>query len=218
MSYNLRTVITSQTTATMDLTAEDDDEYTHNECTKRRMENDDSDEQKLAQSMKKHGVLHDSDATLKNIINTDMVTPAIHESLLAAESFGLSQMRTFVDKRLCQSPDSDMHLDLKAPIQKNKAKTFASLYEVVQVSKGKQNTIKVDRNILQHITANRRGRDVNLENILQHELITIPLSLATTDGSLHSTNKSVLANILTQQVETSANVAVDEASCLLIDG
>ena len=198
LSYNLRTVITSQTTAMMDLTAEDDDEYTHNECTKRRMENDDSDEQKLVQAMTKHGVLHDSDATLKNIINKDIVTPEIQESLLAAESLGLSQMRTFVDKRLCQPPDSDMHLDMKAPIQKNKAKTFASLYEVVKVSKGKQNTIKVDRNILQWlITAYRAERDVNLENILQHELIKIPLSLATTDGSLHSTDKSVLANILT---------------------
>ena len=43
LSYNMRTVITSQTTAMVDLTAGDDDEYTHNECTKRRMENDDSD-------------------------------------------------------------------------------------------------------------------------------------------------------------------------------
>ena len=120
MSYNLRTVITSQTTAMMDLTAEDDDEYTHNECTKRQMENDDSDEQKLVQSMKKHGVLHDSDAILKNIIINGMVTPEIQESLLAAESLGLSQMRTFVDKRLCQPPGRDMHLGLKAPIQNNK--------------------------------------------------------------------------------------------------
>ena len=53
LSYNLRTVITSQTTAMMDLTVDDYDEYTHSECTKRRMENDDSDEQKLVQSMKK---------------------------------------------------------------------------------------------------------------------------------------------------------------------
>ena len=89
-------------------------------------------------TLEKHGVLHDSDATLKNIINKDIVTQEIQESLLAAESLGLSQMRTFVDKRLCQTPDSDMHLDLKAPIQKNKAKTFASLYEVVNVSKGKK--------------------------------------------------------------------------------
>ena len=218
--YNLRTVITSQTIGSMmDLTADDDDEYTHIECTKRRMENDDSDEQKLVQSMKIHGVLHNSDATLKNIINKDMITTDIKESLLAAESRGLSQMRTCVDKRLCQPRDSDMHLDLKAPFQKNKAKIFDSLYEVVKVSKGKQNTIKVDRYILHRlITAYRPGCDVNLEIILQHELMVIPLSLATTDGSLHSTNKSALANILTQQVETSANVTVDEASCLLIDG
>ena len=181
----------------MNIRIHNDDEYTHNECTKRRMENDDSDEQKLVQSMRKHGVLHNSDATLKNIINKDMVTPEIQESLLAAESLGLSQMRTFVDKCLCQPSDSDMHLDLKAPIQKNKAKTFALLYEVVKVSKGKQNTIKVDRYILQRLlTAYRAGRNVNRENILQHELMAIPLSLATTYGSLHSTNKSVLANIL----------------------
>ena len=216
LSYKLRTVITSQTTAR--LTADADDEYTHNECTQHRMENDDSDEQKLVQSMKTHGVLHDSDVTLKNIISKDMVTPEIQESLLAAECLGLSQMSTFVDKRLCQLPDSDRHLEMKAHIQKNKAKTFTSLYEVVKVSKGKQSTIKVDRNIVQRlITDYRAGRDVILDNILQHELMTIPLSLATTDGSQHSTNKSVLANILTQQVETSANVAVADASCFLID-
>lgn len=57
-------------------------------------------------------------------------------------------MKVFVDKRMREPPDSDQHLDLKSPIQKNKAKTFASLYEVVQPSKGKQNTIKVDRKIL----------------------------------------------------------------------
>ena len=98
-------------------------------------------------------------------------------------------MRIFVDKRLCEPPDSEHHLNLKAPIQKNKPKTFASLYEVVQPSKGKQNIVKLDRNILQRlITAYRAGREVNLENILQHELMPVPLSLATTSGSLHSTN------------------------------
>ena len=59
---------------------------------------------------------------------------------------------------------------------------------------------------------------MNLENILQHELMTVPLSLATTCGSLHSTNKAVLANILTQQVQTSATVILDVPSCLIIDG
>ena len=60
-------------------------------------------------------------------------------------------MKVFVDKCMCELPDSDHHLNLKAPIQKNKAKTFTYLYEVVQPSKGKKNIIKVDRNILQRL-------------------------------------------------------------------
>ena len=39
LSYNLRTVIASQTKAMLRLTTDDeDDEYTHTECTKSRME------------------------------------------------------------------------------------------------------------------------------------------------------------------------------------
>ena len=48
--------------------------------------------------------------------------------------------------------------------------------------------------------------------------MTVPLYLATTSGSLHSTNKAVLANILMQQVQTPATVLLDEPSCLLFDG
>ena len=48
--------------------------------------------------------------------------------------------------------------------------------------------------------------------------MTVPLSLAPTNGSLHSTNKSVLADILTQEVQIPTNVTLSEPSCLLIDG
>ena len=76
-------------------------------------------------------------------------------------------MKVFVEKRLCEPANSHQNLELKLPIQKNNAKTFASLHEVVKPSKGRQDTIKVDRNILQRlITAYRAGREVNLENIL----------------------------------------------------
>ena len=167
-------------------TDDEDDEYTQNECTKGTMEKEDIDEGNIVVSLKLHGVFQDGGDTLKNLINMDLVTPDIQESLLSAEHLGQTQMKLFVDKRLCETPGSDHHLNLKAPIQKNKAKTFSSLYEVVQSSNSKQNIIKVDRNILQRlITAHRAGREVNLENILQ--LMTVPLSFATTSGSLHCT-------------------------------
>ena len=147
LSYNLRTVIASQTTAMLRLTTDDeDDEYTHNECTKGRMEKDDIDEGNIVVSLKLHGVFQDGGDTLKNLINKHVVTHDIQESLLSAEHLGQTQMKVFLDKRLCEPPYSDHHLYLKAPIQKNKAKTFASSYEVVQPSKRKQNIIKVDRN------------------------------------------------------------------------
>ena len=108
-------------------------------------------------------MFQDGGDTLKNLINKDVVTPDIQQSRLTAEHFGQAQTKVFVDKRLCEPPYSDHHLNLKAPIQKNKAKTLASLYEVGQTSKDKQNIIKVDRNILQRlITSYGAGCEVLL--------------------------------------------------------
>ena len=44
-------------------------------------------------------------------------------NLSLAEHIRQAQMKVFVDKRLSEPPDSDNHLNLKAPIHKNKAKT-----------------------------------------------------------------------------------------------
>ena len=132
LSYNLRTVIVS--------------------------EKNDSGESSIVVSLKQHGIFQDSRDTLRNTINKDLVTPLIQESLLSAEHLGQAQMKAFVDKRLREAPESNQHLDLKSPIQKNKAKIFCSLYEVVQPSNGKQKLIKVDRKILQILmTAYRAG-------------------------------------------------------------
>lgn len=99
------------------------------------------------------------------------------------------------------------------------ATSLTSLYTVVQDVKGKQSTIKMDRNILQRFnTAYKAGREINLSNILLHELMSVPLSLATTNDTLHPPNKSQLADILTKDVLTQPTISLDGPSCLLIDG
>ena len=103
-------------------TDDEDDECTHNECTKGRMEKYDIDEGNIVVSLKRHGMFQDGGDTLKNLINKNVVTPEIQESLLSAEHIRQAQMKVFVDKRPCEAPDSEHHLHLKAPIQKNKAK------------------------------------------------------------------------------------------------
>ena len=53
--------------------------------------------------------------------------------------------------------------------------------------------------------------------ILQHELMSVSLSLAKTRGILHSANKFVLAGVLIQDVTAPTTVSLDGPSCLLID-
>ena len=102
LSCNLRTVIASQTTAMLRRTTDDEhDECTHNESPKGRREKDDIDEGNIVVSLKRHGMFQDGGDTLKNLINKDVVTPEIQESLLSAEHIGQTQMKVFVDKRPC---------------------------------------------------------------------------------------------------------------------
>ena len=174
----------------------------------------------MAPSLNQHGVLYNKVDRLQNMVNKDLITVSIEDSLLGAEYLGKKLINAFVEKRICLAPDNDQHVDFKTPIRENKAVTFASLYTVVQGVKGKQFTIKMDRNILQRlITAYRAGREVNFDsNIFQHELMFVPLSLATINGTLHSPNRSLLAIILTKNVLTPSAISVDGPSCLLIDG
>jgi hypothetical protein len=117
---------------------------------------DDGDEARMATSLKQHGVFHNK---------VDTLTEHIQESLLGAECLGKKQLNEFVEKRICLAPDNDQHVDLKAPIHKNKALTFASLYTVVQDVKGKQSTIKMDRNILQRLITFERLMELVLAGL-----------------------------------------------------
>ena len=67
------------------LTSDDeDDEYTHNECTKSRMQKDNIDYGNIVVPLKRHGVFQDGGDTLKNLIAKAVVTPEIQEYLLSA--------------------------------------------------------------------------------------------------------------------------------------
>ena len=178
LSYNLRTLISSHTKQMFHVTMDgDDDVYTHTERTNGRGIKDDGDEARMATYLKQHGVFHNKVDTLQNIINNDLVTVSIEESLLGAECLGKKKLNEFVEKSICLVPDNDQHVDLKVPVRKNKAVTFASLYTGVQDVKGKQSTIKMNRNILQRlITAYRADREGNLDNILQHNRICSAVS------------------------------------------
>ena len=79
--------------------------------------------------------------------------------------------------------------------------------------------MKADRNILLHlITAYENGRSVDLSNILKHELLPVPVSLAEMNGTIRTGNKSILAEILTTNIPCPEKIDVHESASLIIDG
>ena len=163
-----------------------------------------------------------SSPVLQNIATKDLASESIQHSLLNAEKLGQVQLDEFVDQRLLEPPDSTGYISFNAALHRNKAHNFSSLYDVdCKKSKGKETTIKADRNILQRlVTASKAGCEIDLDRILQHELMPVPISLAAMNGSLHtgSGGKSRLANELTQDVATPDQVTLTGTTCLVIDG
>lgn len=219
LSFNLRALIAAQTKTMLML--ENIDEYTHNELTPSRMKKDSDDEDKVVSVLRRCNVFNKEIVShvLQNIVTKDMATESIQASLICAENLGKEQLSTFIKDRLTKPAEGLQRKSIKEPIQKNKPPTFSSLYVVDIPINGKQTTMKVDRNILQRlITAYRAGRPVNLDIILKHELMPIPLALADTNHNIRSGTKSELANILTKELTTTSNVTLIGSTCLVIDG
>ena len=98
--------------------------------------------------------------------------------------FTVLQLKTSqVEERLVNST-----VKFRDRLQKSNPLTFKSLYEVSNKdTKGKVTTLKADRTILQRlVTAFQAGRKVDLQHVLQHELMNIPISIANCDGSLRA--------------------------------
>ena len=68
------------------------------------------------------------------------------------------------------------------------------------------------------VCAYASGKPVDLSNIVQHELMSVPISLAETSGSLRTGNKALLAECLTETVDCPSHINANESSLLLIDG
>ena len=123
---------------------------------------DDRDDGRLVTSLKQHGVLHNKSQTPQYMMNKDVVIATIQESLLSAER----------EHRI------------KALSHMNKAATFTSLHTIliVQDVQGKQNTIKVDRNILLIIAymvwhEKKKEEEPNVKQVIHqsvNELVPLP--------------------------------------------
>ena len=219
LSYNQRASVSNQTYEMMNVGL--DTEWTPNEATPARMSRDNKDEASICTVLRRLKVMTeerlDRPDTLLNIATRDVATTEIEKSLLNAKQLGQDQLETFVKERMV-----DEKVDFRDPLRKAKAVTFASLYDVRtgrETSKGKMETLKADRNFSQRlITAYRAGRPVDLNNILNHELMKVPVSIADTSGKLRTGSKSIIFDVLTKDVSCPPEITIGKPACLVIDG
>ena len=112
-------------------------------------------------------------------------------------------------------------LKFQDPIPRNKAPTFITLYDVTRggKDKDKQRVIKADRGLLHRlIVAYEAGREVDLQALLQHKLMPVPVSIAEMNGTLRIGSKSLLGDMLTAGITTPQYITIEGSSCLIIDG
>lgn len=221
LSYNLRSHIAAATHAMYNHCS---GITLHNEATKSRQKRDNDDEMALLSTFQGFKVFaSDSPESLQNLATKDLATEEIQKSLLCAQELGQEEVNTFVEERMVvHEQDDKPDVPIHATLHKSKAKTFASLYEVVKDAKDKdkRTILKADRNVLQRlVTAYEAGRPVDLPVVLKHELLPVPVSLAEMNGTLRTGNKSILADKLTEDIVCPEAIEVhDSSSCLIIDG
>ncbi len=192
--------------------------------TKARRKRDNVDETALVGTLQRFGVFTPGTqlGTLQNIATKDLVTEDIQEALLNAKSIGIQKLQDFVHERLIVTePNDKPNTALHAPLARDNAPTFATLYSVKDTrSKDQKHVMKADRSVLQRlITAFEAGRPVDMPSILEHELMPVPLSIAELNGTLRTGNKSILADLLTEGIDCPETIELhDQSACLIIDG
>ena len=169
----------------------------------------------LKQEFERHNVFQVSAAKLINICNGDVATDDIAEDLLNSARKGRELMETFISDRLIEKKTSFYKV-----LHKVNSKTFGNLYDVtVRAEKQQMVQIKADRNLFRRLIVSiESGREINLDKLLQKELSPVPPSLVTTDGTLRSTNKAQLSQILEEGNVTNALPDSNLPFCTIIDG
>ncbi len=116
---------------------------------------------------------------LRNTATKDVATNTIQDSLMDAKCLGQNDVTRFIGECLTNNDASAKPLvSFHAPLKRNNLPTFVKLYSIPK-DKGKEQVVKVDCNLLQRlITAFEAGGVVDLSSILKHELMPVPLSLA----------------------------------------
>ena len=99
-------------------------------------------------------------------------------------------------------------------------KTFASIRKPISITvKSKEKSITTDRDLFARLVVIAKSREIDIRNLFQYELTTVPLSLLKLDDSLNKSLKSLLLAELEKNAEVLPDLPRDVASSTwIVDG
>ncbi|KAL2081649.1 hypothetical protein ACEWY4_023502 [Coilia grayii] len=217
ITYNERASLAQDTRSLFCLTHDgEDDEDTHKDCLPSRLRRDNVDVIQLVDQFQRYNVFGEETMhELVSLTTGDVASEEILKDLTNAAESGKQIVIELVKKRL-----STMTIDFHSSLTKRNPKTFSHLYsEGNKLEKLRSKCVKPDRDIFRRIIVSMdRGKEVNIDELLQKELCAVPLSLATTDSFLRPTNKADLATILQAGAKETELCPSAVSSCIIIDG
>ena len=180
------------------MTGKKEDNRLHKETGKSRMKRDEEDVRKVMEVVSSWTNPFQPSEELSSLSSGCVVTETIKSDLLAAKEKGTEALTAFVEDRLLS--DSAGFFD---PLPKLRLGTFRDAQKKTTVSKeGRAVILQTDRNLFARLLVIGQSRQMDLRQLLVHELGPLPWSLALFDGALVKTNKAALPKLLEDGVES----------------
>ena len=180
------------------MTGKKEDNRLHKESGKSRMKRDEEDVRKVIEVVSSWTNPFQPSEELSSLSSGCVVTETIKSDLLAAKEKGTEALTAFVEDRLLS--DSAGFFD---PLPKLRLGTFRDAQKKTTVSKeGRAVILRTDRNLFARLLVIGQSRQMDLRQLLVHELGPLPWSLALFDGALVKTNKAALPKLLEDGVES----------------
>ena len=181
----------------------------HKESGSVRKRSDEEDVQKVMEVISQWRNPFETADDLVSLSSGSIASSALKEDLLKAEEKGKSTLVSFVQDRLTSSA-----VGFFETLPRLKLGKFGEVKKTVNQG-GNSFVLRADRNLFARLLVIGQSRQIDLRDLLTHELGPVPWSLATYDGSLAKTNKSVLAKLLEDGVEILPNLT--NASAVIVD-
>ena len=124
-----------------------------------------------------------------------VASESMKADLLLAKEKGATALTAFIEERLVTNSTGFFQT-----LSKLKLGSFRDAHS--SVTAGDRNfIIRADRSLLARLLVIGQSRQMDLKDLLSHELGPLPWSLASSDGSLAKTNKAILSKLLENGVE-----------------